>query len=142
MNTHVSTEAETQTGPLAFTPGRAVDAADVKRYCITVDKDAKAVSLGIVEALKQQGVQAQAKESAPGNWLVLVGTVRGEASADLMADPTITANITIAANTNDIPATINALNAFFGNWRAVAGLIATGAAIMAGSWVLTVSRRP
>lgn len=142
MNTHVSAEAVTQTGPLAFTPGRSVDAADVKRFCVTVNKDAKAVSLGIVETLKQQGVQAQAKESTPGNWLVLVGAVRGETSADLMADPNITANITIAANTSDIPATINALNTFFGNWRAVAGLIATGAAIVAGSWLLTISRRP
>jgi hypothetical protein len=142
MNTHVSAETVTQTGPLAFTPGSSVDAADVKRFCVAVNKDAKAVAQGIVDALKQQRVQAQAKESPPGNWLVLVGTVRGEADADLMADPNITANITITANTGDIPATITALNGFFSNWRAVAGLVATGAAVVAGSWLLTIRRRP
>lgn len=141
MNTHVSAEAVTQTGPLAFTPGTAVDAADVKRFCVTVNKDAKEVSQGIVDALKKQGLRAQAKESSPGNWLVVVGAVRGEAGDYLMAEPSITANITITANTSDIPATITALNAFFSNWRAVAGLVATGAAVVMGSWVMKIIRR-
>ena len=142
MNTHVNAETLTQTGSLAFTPANNVSAADVKLFCTTVNKNAKDISLGIVDVLKKQRVQAQAKESAPGYWLVQVGTVAGEASGNLKADPTITANITLTASTSDIPATISALNTFFSNWNAVAGLVATGAAYVAGSWLLTVIRRP
>lgn len=142
MTTHMSTAAGIQTGLLAFTPGKGVQDSDVKGFCANVNKNAKAVSMGIVEALKKQGMQALAKESEPGKWLVLVGTPRGEeASADLQAGANITANITVTANTNDIPATINALNTFFSNWNAVAGLIAAGAAVVAGVWLLRVNRR-
>jgi hypothetical protein len=142
MNTHVRAEALAQQGPLAFTPGNGVQDSEVKAFCVTVNKNAKAVSLGIVQALKQEGVQAQAKEVTPGNWSVTVGTARDEASADLRVDANITANITLTANTNDVPLTINALNQFFGNWYAVAGLIATGAAFVTGVWILRVNRRP
>ncbi|WP_307943576.1 hypothetical protein [Pseudomonas mosselii] len=142
MNTHVSGAAMTQTGLLAFKPGRDVQPPEFKSFCIAVNKNAKTVSMGIVEALKQQGVQAQAKETTPGNWLVQVGTARGEASANLMAGADITTTITITASSNDIPNTINALNAFFSNWNAVAGLIAVGAAFVAGAWLMMVNRQP
>lgn len=142
MNTQVNADTLIQTGPLAFTPGSGVTAADIKKFCLAVNTDAKNVSLGLVEALKRQQVKAQAKESSPGHWLVQVGTLPGESSHGLKVDPTIAVNINITASTNDIPVTIAALNQFFSNWNAVAGLIASGAAYVAGSWLLTVIRRP
>lgn len=142
MNTQVNADTLIQTGPLAFTSGNGVTAADIKKFCQAVNTDAKGVSLGLVDAVKRQQVKAQAKESSPGNWRVQVGTLPGETSHGLKADPEITVNINVTASTNDIPVTINALNNFFGNWHTVAGLIATGAAYVAGRWLLTVIRQP
>lgn len=142
MNTQLRAEAITQTSALEFTQGKGVEIADVKKFCTVVNQDAREVSLGIVAELKKQGVQAQAKALLADHWLIQVGTPRSEPHESLMADPNIAANITITANTSDIPATIDALNNFFGNWRAVVGLIATGAAVVAGRWLMTVQRRP
>ena len=142
MSTPVIDEVISTTGRLSFKQGAKVDIADLKRFCTAVNKDAKEVCLGIVGLLNKQGVKAQAKQATSDNWVILVGTERSETRELLEADPSITANITIAANTSDVPATINALNTFFGNWRAVGGLIATGAAFVAGSWLMTVIRRP
>ncbi|MDP3847267.1 MAG: hypothetical protein Q8R10_12690 [Pseudomonas sp.] len=142
MNAPVSSKAMIQSGPLDFAQGTAVSAAEVKKFCLAVNNDAQKVSLGIVAALKKQGLQAQSKETSSGRWQVLVGAVSSEAGEYLHAEPNMAANITITANSGDVPATITALNAFFSNWRAVVGLIATGAAIVAGNWLMSVNRQP
>jgi hypothetical protein len=129
--------------PLAFTKGKSSKDGDVLKFCEVVDRNSEEVSQGIVNSLRSQGKTATAKKASDGKWMIVVGSANEQQPVELNAEvgPDITANITITANTGDIQNVLNALTAFFSNWRAVAGLIATGAAVVGGYWLMTINRQ-
>jgi len=143
MNQH-ATHPAVPSLPLAFGKGKGkVSDADLKRFRNGVNQQAQQVCQGIVTALKKYKKTASVKQSE-GAWLITVGpddiAATAATAATPAADPPITANITVTANTADLPAVINALGTFFGNWRVVAGLLVTGAAVVGGVLLLSVSQ--
>jgi hypothetical protein len=126
-------------GPLAFLKDRDVTEPQFESFRAAVQKNAEHICKGIVAELLKHKVHAKVVNDKPGHWLVAVGNDGASGRPESRA---VTANITFTAAAADIPAVVNALNGFFGNWRVVAGLIALGAAYVAGQYVLHVARVP
>ena len=142
MKTKSESSGTNANGLLTFKAGDKVTDKELATYQATVNSNAKAVCDGIANLLRKDGKTVKVTENSPGQWVIAVGAspkARIKA-AQVVAAPNVT--ITVNASSADIPPTVNALNGFFGNWNAVAGLIATGAAFVAGVWALTVIRRP
>jgi hypothetical protein len=132
-------------GPLIFKGDKPVTQKDLDAFCKVVNGKAKEVCDGIVRELASKDIRASAIQSA-GQWRIVVGRssehVAAEPELANIADLNITANITFTAAAADMPPIINALEAFFGNWHAVAGLVAVGAVYVVGQYVMQVARRP
>lgn len=142
-------QAEQKTHAIAFTQGKGGTSDDVERYVAEVLKmRIGEVVPGVVEKLKAQGCEVSVKNTSEESVITVIGKSentprKAEAVDDADFLPgNITTNITIVANAADVPEIVNALNGFFGNWNAVAGLIAIGAVVIGGIWLLRVEPRP
>lgn len=134
-------------GPVTFVAD-GVSSSDLQKYEAAVANNGSTVAKGIVAQLTKQGKKATASQSGT-KWTITVGQVSlaeggNEASFDAQSAEVqvfaVNATINFQASSADVPAIINALNGFFSNWNAVAGLIATGAAFAAAYYVLKVRR--
>ena len=136
---------------LEFQSGdKLVTQKEVERFCEAVDKNASTVCQGIVELLQKGGIPTRFTHST-NRWSILVGSAASEsavaeshtAAEAPVPPPTGTTNITVTVNSAHLTPTINALNAFFGSWRTVAGLTATLATVVGSAVILLrVYRQP
>lgn len=122
-------------GPLDIDQGD-LDERTYREFLKQLDVQAAAICAGVQLALEDQDVKTTVHER-DGTWHLDVGRASGT-TAD--PDPPRT-RIHIRANTADVPRIVNSLNRFFGNWRAVGGVVAIGAAYVAGSWLMILQRR-
>jgi hypothetical protein len=139
-------ELVTNNGLLDFDKADDVTEKEAKNYKTMVNKNAKEVSDGILKALLPKAPNAKVTEkngtflinADSGNIVQVEQCLPQKIKGATEFIPTI--DIAITATGADIAPVIGALNAFFSNWRTVAGLIAVGAAFVGGMWVLTISR--
>lgn len=131
--------------PLGFTAGKGVSNTQLISFISAVEADAVSVCDGIIKELKKKKIAAKLVP-VNGSYQIICDNndaAVASLSADQIAvfvDPIV--NITITADTEHAPDIIDALNRFFTNWTAVGGLVATGAAVVLGAWLLRVDPVP
>ena len=141
-----------KSGALAFQEGKKATKKDVQSFVDAVNKNAEKVCIGIIQELKKEGIK-DVDLIQKGNKYQLIVPVQkldkdevltivyaDSDSAGPEAEDEKKTNITITASTADAANVIDALNRFFANWRAVVGLIATGAAYAGYTWLMSVNK--